>query len=220
MKNNKAKKQKNPRTPKFKQAKYAPYMKAINEGGKSDKGMSVREIVQHVENETGLKMVVDPKNKRTVINRAITALWKFDQGLSLATEPQVKEAVSILSTEECTDNCGCECEPPSGDAGLIKIGQELASEATRLGLSEEQYEEWINTDGEMITDKLEESREIDLRDMSRFELAKLYKDLTGNRYAGFFTILFGSKSLIAEAIAIIYLSDVEKYGIFKAIHIH
>lgn len=218
----KTNKQKNPRTPKFKQAKYAPYMKAINEGGKSDKGMSVKEIVQYVDQETGFKMTVDPKNKRTVINKAITALWKYDNGLSLISEEELKRAANLdfdpVLSEECTDNCGCECEPPSGDAGLIKIGQELASEATKLGLSEEQYEEWLWADGEMITDKLEESRELDLRTMSRWELAKLYKELTGSRYAGLFTILFGSKSLIAEAIAGEYLSDIKKYGLFKVIH--
>lgn len=226
------KKQKNPRTPKFKQEKYAPYMKIINEGGTTDKGMSARAIIAYVKDTTGVELTICLKNKRTVINKAITTLWKFDNGLSLVTKEEFEEAKnalskevsgidfasgesksvsSILDTEECTDE-ECQCNDPV----LNKVTQDLAKEATRLGLSEDQYEKWLATaDPDEIA--FTKERDVNLKDLNKWELARHLCILNGTDYPGWLAILFTFRETIAELVIETYLASPDKYGEFSSI---
>ena len=176
--------------------KYAKYMKTINECGTDGNPMTARQIINHVKDVTGVIITTSPKNKKRVINFAIEALWNED---NIVEEKHIDPLAELKKSPVCEEDCVCECIEPS-------------PEAQALGLTQAQYEEWLETDGQMI-----EERVLDLSGMTKAELVADFKRVTGQRYGGRIKVWLTERSWISTELAKEYLKRGFKYGDFTSV---
>jgi len=139
-------------------------------------GKTARQIIEFVRDLTGYEITITLKSKKQIIKKAVSILADYYSNTMFSS-----------------------------------AAESLEEEAVKSGLTTDRYEEHIaHPEDDMIDIKIEYKETplqvLDLTGVSRWSIAKMYRNLTNHRW-GLLSILFGSRTEMARELLKAYNMD-------------